>query len=263
MSYYDDPRNSESAKQAAEIFGFFAGGSEHLNSAQFKSLFLASGEEVVENDFQDLFSEVDDDRDGRISLEEFTNWFKKDDSYEYNMRTKPLRDIKERLKNPAFFRSLQYFMGKNPGTSASNMNSDTSIMDVDLGLKVGNLAQQQTRWGFDLKFETVPQYGQPAITVDFLYEDGIDFHEISHKITTLATVFSQMIGMSPPNPPSQFSFEGRPGISVTIPLAAMHPVVMMARKWLKNEFEFQISINVQKSKNSYLLAIVLLVKILL
>jgi hypothetical protein len=230
--YYNDPRNNESANQATQIFQFFAGSSEHLNKQQFRTLFLAAGEEVIENDFEDLFGEVDDDRDGRISLEEFTNWFKKDDSYEYNMRTKPLRDIKERLKNPAFYRSLQYFMGKNPGTSSSNMNSDSSIMDIDLALKVGNLHHQQPEWGFDLKFENLSSPAAPSIIIELTYQDGIDFQEVSHKISTLASIGSQMIGMGAPNAPSQITIEGRPGISVTVPLSPMHPVVMMAPMFL-------------------------------
>lgn len=231
MYSYDDPRNNETAKQAAQIFQFFAGSSEHLNKQQFRTLFLAAGEEIIENDFDDLFAVVDgDDRDGRVSLEEFTEWFKKDDSYEYNMRTKPLRDIKERLKNPAFYRSLQYFMGKNPGSSASTMSTDSSIMDVDIAFKVGNLLHQQPAWGFDLKFESLSSPQSPSIVVEFSLQDNIDFHEVSHKLTTMASTFSQMIGMGAPNTPSQITIEGRPGISVVVPLSPMHPAVMMARK---------------------------------
>jgi hypothetical protein len=232
MYSYEDPRNAELVKQATEIFGFFTGSSEHMNKEQFRSLFLSSGEEITsEAEFDGLFAEVDgNDRDARISLDEFIEWYKKDDSYEYSARTKPLRDMKERLKNPAFYRSLQYFMGKNPGTSSSNMNSDSSILDIDVGLKVGKV--QSPEWGFDLKFETVQSSVGPSIAFEMTYQDGLDFQEISHKLSTLASVGAQMTGMGPAESPSQISIDGRPGIRVNVPLSPMHPVIMMAPMFL-------------------------------
>ena len=224
--YYGE--NSPELNLAKKVFETFANGSNGLNTHQFRTMFYSTGEDLSDNDINDLFGEVNDDSDGSISLEEFTNWFKKDDYYDYNIRTKPLRDVKERLKMPAFFSAIQYLMQKNSNGSGLITDGKT-LLDINLKVKIGSMEHQKPAWGVELRHETYPyDASNPVLVMEFIWDESREIIDAENNMRNVATNFIK-------NHHSQATFEpmqieGRPGgrISVDLSQELREPLQMIS-----------------------------------
>lgn len=228
MSFYYGEHSSE-VNQAKKVFDTFAKGSNGLTTHQFRTMFYATGEELSENEINGLFGEVDDDRDGTISLEEFTNWFKKDDSYEYNIRTKPLRDVKERLKTPAFFNAIQYLMQKNSNGSSLEENGK-KLLDIAVKVKIGSMEHQKPAFGVDIRHETYPDDGaNPAIIAEFIWDESREIIDAENNMRNIVQNFNGNHGKPTVFEPMQV--EGRPGGRITMDLASdiREPLQMISK----------------------------------
>lgn len=232
MSFYYGDENSTEVNLAKQVFGTFAGSSSGLNPEQFRKMFYATGEDLPDNDINELFAEVDDDRDGTISQEEFIRWFKKDDSYEYNIRTKPLRDVKERLKTPAFFKAVQYLLQRNSG---SGLDSNGKILDVNLKLKVGNTEHKAPVWGVDIRHETYPyDSANPVIVGEFVWDESREIIDAENNMRKIAQNYIDNHHTNAVFEPMQV--DGKPGGRITVDLSpdAREPLQMISKYLIKN-----------------------------